>query len=202
MDSTLFGFWTLSLSLTCVPGLDWAYLISAGLQKRVLPALCGMLLGYLLVILLVAAGLGVVIASYPPLLHLLNWIGAAYLIWIGVQIVRTPATVGETTLSQSLGRKWLFKGIAISGLNPKVLLMFLAIVPQFLTLQSDWSMASQTVLLGVIHILNCLLIYPFVGIGAGIALRHRPTIAKIISRISGLLMIVIAVGMLLEQGIN
>lgn len=63
-------------------------------------------------------------------------------------------------------------------------------------------MASQTLLLGVIHILNCLLIYPFVGIGAGIALRHRPTIAKTISRISGLLMIVIAVGMLLEQGIN
>lgn len=202
MDSTLFGFWTLSLSLTCVPGLDWAYLISAGLQKRVLPALCEMLLGYLLVILLVAAGLGVIIASYPPLLHLLNWIGAAYLIWIGTQIIRTPATVAETDLSQDLGRKWLFKGIAVSGLNPKVLLMFLAIVPQFLTLQSDWSMASQTVLLGALHILNCSLIYPFVGIGAGIALHHRPTLAKGISRLSGFLMIVIAVGMLVEQGIN
>ena len=202
MDSTLFGFWTLSLSLTCVPGLDWAYLISAGLQKRVLPALCGMLLGYLLVILLVAAGLGAVIATYPPLLHLLNWIGAAYLIWIGIQIIRTPATVAETDLSQDLGRKWLFKGIAVSGLNPKVLLMFLAIVPQFLTLQSDWSMASQTVLLGALHILNCSLIYPFVGIGAGIALHHRPTLAKGISRLSGILMIVIAVGMLVEQGIN
>lgn len=161
-----------------------------------------MLLGYLLVILLVAAGLGVVIASYPPLLHLLNWIGAAYLIWIGTQIIRTPATVAETDLSQDLGRKWLFKGIAVSGLNPKVLLMFLAIVPQFLTLQSDWSMASQTVLLGALHILNCSLIYPFVGIGAGIALHHRPTLAKGISRLSGFLMIVIAVGMLVEQGIN
>lgn len=132
------------------------------------------------------------------LLHLLNWIGAAYLIWIGIQIIRMPVTVVETALSKDLGRKWLFKGIAVSGLNPKVLLMFLAIVPQFLTLQSDWSMASQTVLLGAVHILNYSLIYPFVGIGADIALRYCPSLAKGISRLSKILMIVIAVGMLVE----
>ncbi len=199
MITALLGFWTVSFSLTCTPGLDWAYVMSAGIKRQVLPALCGMLLGYLAVIVLVATGLGVMIASYPPVLSLLTVIGAVYLIWMGVQILRSPATIDEGHIQEQSAKQWLIKGIAVSGLNPKVLLMFLAIVPQFLTTQAGWSMANQTLFLGLIHIVNCALIYPMVGIGAGFALRCRPRLSTVISRVSGVLMILIALSMLIKQ---
>ncbi len=113
--------------------------------------------------------------------------------------MRSPATIDEGHIQEQSAKQWLIKGIAISGLNPKVLLMFLAIIPQFLTTQAEWSMANQTLFLGLIHIVNCALIYPMVGIGAGLTLRRHPRLATVISRVSGVLMIAIALGMLIKQ---
>lgn len=199
MLTAILGFWAVSLSLTCTPGLDWAYVMSAGVKRRVLPALSGMLIGYALVIGWVATGLGVMIASYPSVLSSLTVMGAVYLIWMGIQNFRSPASVATSGhVHEPSGKQWLLKGIAVSGLNPKVLLMFLAIVPQFLTQKAQWSMASQTLLLGVVHIGNCLLIYPMVGMGIGMALRRQPALATGIGRVSGVLMVVVAVSMLAE----
>lgn len=55
----LTAFWVLSISLVLVPGADWAYAISAGMRDRAIaPAIGGMLLGYLTITAVVAAGVG------------------------------------------------------------------------------------------------------------------------------------------------
>lgn len=92
MDTGLLvAFWVVSFSLVMTPGADWAYAISAGLRERVLvPAVSGMLLGYLAITLVVAAGVGALVASVPGILVALTLVGAAYLLWLGVNVLLHP----------------------------------------------------------------------------------------------------------------
>ncbi|MDG6894892.1 LysE family translocator [Volucribacter amazonae] len=195
-EQMLFAYWLLSLSITIIPGADWAYIMSAGIKHRVSAALGGMLLGYCSIILAVAAGVGGLMASYPRLLLALTLVGAIYLFWLGINALRHPASLDEQTQS-SLNKwtNWCLKGIAVSGLNPKVLLTFLALLPQFISLQSDWSASTQILLLGLLHITNCALIYPLVGLGTGALLRQKPQLTCWVSRFSGFAMISIAIGL-------
>ncbi|WP_150538181.1 hypothetical protein [Actinobacillus vicugnae] len=65
----LWAFAIVALSLTLSPGADWAYMIAAGIQKRVIPAILGIVVGYVIVVLIVATGLGVTLAKFPALLN-------------------------------------------------------------------------------------------------------------------------------------
>ena len=67
--SLLTAFWLVSFSLVLVPGADWAYAISAGLRERAIaPAIAGMLSGYLAITVVVAAGVGALVARVPAVL--------------------------------------------------------------------------------------------------------------------------------------
>jgi threonine/homoserine/homoserine lactone efflux protein len=78
------AFWGTSFLLVITPGADWAYMITAGLRNRsVLPAAAGLLVGYLTLTAVVAAGVGVLVAGSPAVLAVLTLLGAAYLIWLG-----------------------------------------------------------------------------------------------------------------------
>ena len=128
------AFWGVSMLFIMSPGADWSYAISAGIHKRVLPSVTGLLFGHVLATLIVAAGLGLVLAPHPPALMVLRLLGAAYLAWMGWKMFRQPATpsAGEQVDDTHWGR-WCWKGFCVSGLNPKVLLLFLALLPQLHT---------------------------------------------------------------------
>lgn len=93
MTLALFGaFWAVSILFVITPGVDWAYAISAGMRGRVvIPAVTGLLLGHLTAILIVAAGVGALVASNPLALSLLTLLGAAYLLWLGINLLLHPA---------------------------------------------------------------------------------------------------------------
>jgi threonine/homoserine/homoserine lactone efflux protein len=91
------------------------------------------------------------------------------------------------------------KGAGISGLNPKALLLFLALLPQFVTCGVAWPFAAQIVLLGLVHTANCGVIYTSVGTAARRVLRARPAITTAVTRCSGVAMIVIAALLLAER---
>src|SRR3954469_12259806 len=109
------AFWAVSMLFVLTPGADWAYAISSGLRHRsVVPALGGLLSGHLLATVVVAAGgagvlggfpLGVaaLLAGSPVVLPVLTVVGAAYLVWLGIGMLRHPASVqgnpGEKALS-------------------------------------------------------------------------------------------------------
>lgn len=197
---TIFAYWLLSFSITIIPGADWAYLISAGAKHRVMAALTGMLIGYFIIILAVALGLGSIIAQYPWLLFSLTIIGAIYLAWLGIQAVYYAKKDSHAQQHSSIAwQSWCYKGIAVSGLNPKVLLTFIALLPQFVNLQLNWSLFEQIMLLGIVHMLNCAFIYPFVGVGTGLLLQRKPQYSYWLSRASGVAMISIAVGLFMQS---
>lgn len=200
--STFAAFWAVSILFVITPGVDWAYAIAAGMRERaILPAVGGLLLGHLAATLVVAAGVGVLLAGMPVAMTALTIVGSAYLLWLGIGMLRNPPAPGaalrQTEASSRWG--WLLKGVCVSGLNPKVFLLFLALLPQFTDSSAAWPISAQIVALGLIHLISCGVIYLLVGYGSHAVLRTRPQAAKAVGRFSGAAMIVIAVILLLGQ---
>jgi threonine/homoserine/homoserine lactone efflux protein len=198
---TVAAFWAVSFLFVLTPGADWAYAISAGLRHRtVLPAVGGLLSGHLAATAVVAAGVGALVAGSPLVLTVLTVAGSAYLVWLGIGMLARPSLpqAGEEQISGSWGRQAL-KGAGISGLNPKVFLLFLALLPQFTDPAAGWPIAGQIVALGLVHVASCAVVYTGVGAGARVVLRTRPAAARTVTRISGAAMVVIGLFLLAEQ---
>lgn len=197
----LTAFWAVSLLLVLVPGADWAYVIASGLRDRsVLPAVGGLLGGYVVLTVVVASGIATLIARSPVVLTVLTTLGAIYLLWLGISTLARPAV--PEAAAQPDGGPWTrraLRGAGISGLNPKALLLFLALLPQFAARGVAWPFAAQIGLLGLVHVANCAVVYAGVGTAARRVLRTRPTIARAVSRFSGAAMIVIGTVLLAEH---
>ncbi|MGF6108920.1 LysE family translocator [Pseudomonas frederiksbergensis] len=199
--SIFVAFWAVSILFVITPGADWAYAISAGLKGRVvIPAVGGLLSGHLLATVIVAGGVGTLVANQPVTLSVLTVAGAGYLLWLGINMLARPATP-HADGSQASGswKRWALKGLCVSGLNPKVFLLFLALLPQFTDATAAWTVPMQMIALGLVHTVSCGVIYLLVGFGSQAVLQARPAAARIVSRFSGAAMIIIAVILLGEQ---
>jgi threonine/homoserine/homoserine lactone efflux protein len=204
-SGTLLSFLALDLLLVCVPGADWAYVIAAGVRGRsVARAVAGLVAGYALHTTLAVAGLAVLVASSPGLLTALTVAGAGYLVWLGWSVLRRPAAPAadaraetgaearaETGAEAGERSGGLFlRGAAISGLNPKGLLLYLSVLPQFLVTRGTHPpVAAQTAVLGLLHMACCAAVYLTVGVTARALLAARPTAARAVSRTSGAAML-------------
>ncbi|WP_432845645.1 LysE family translocator [Amycolatopsis sp. CA-161197] len=197
----IFAFWGVSFLLVLTPGADWAYLINAGLRNRSIPlAVGGLLVGYVALTAVVAAGVAALVAGSPVVLTVLTAVGAVYLMWLGATALLRPATPGSAADDET--GSWLrqvAKGAGISGLNPKALLLFLALLPQFTDPSAAWPVAGQILVLGLVHTLSCGLVYTGVGLGARVVLSARPSWARAVSRFSGGAMIAIGTTLLVQQ---
>ena len=232
--SSIIAFWAVALLLIVVPGADWAYVIGTVLGHRsVLLAVSGIVLGYAGMTVVVAAGVGGIVARTPAALTALTIAGGLYLIWLGAKTVARPAAPaitadgpppatgsGAATATGSgaasgtgsgaatgtgsgaatgTGRATLARGIGVSGLNPKGLLVFLAILPQFTSPRGSWPLTVQLAVLGLVFTLTCAAFYLCIGSLAGQILHTRPGAARIITRFSGTAMIVIGAFLLAER---
>jgi threonine/homoserine/homoserine lactone efflux protein len=99
----------------------------------------------------------------------------------------------------STGRGLLAKGVGVSGLNPKGLLLFLALLPQFTNPRWSWPLAVQLGFLGLIFMISCGPVYLCVGSIARKTLHARPAAARALTRISGAAMLVIGALLLAER---
>ncbi len=202
MDVSLaLAFWAVAIALAVTPGADWAYAIAAGTRARsVAPSILGMLTGYTLVIVVIAVGLGAVVTAFPIALTVLTVGGAAYLVWLGVSTLHAaPAAVndsGEGLRARPSGQ--FLRGMGVSGINPKGLLLLLALLPQF-TSPGGWAPAAQMLVLGGMHLINCAVVYTSVALLARRLLRSRPTATAWVTRVSGVVMVGIGVVILAEQ---
>ncbi len=201
MISVFAAFWAVSILFVITPGMDWAYVISAGMQGRVvIPAVSGLLLGHFIAIVIVAAGIGALVASNPIALTVLTVIGSAYLLWLGLNMLIHPSVPNKGDVQEtSSWYRWTIKGVCVSGLNPKVFLLFLALLPQFTNPAGSWSIPAQIIALGLMHLFSCGVVYFLVGVCAQTVLQTRPKAAQCVSQISGIAMIVIALFLLAEQ---
>lgn len=202
MDAgTVAAFLAVDLLLVLTPGADWAYVIAAGLRSRsVLPAVAGLVAGYAGHTLLVVAGLAVLVATIPNLLTALTVLGAAYLVWLGGSVLaRSTGLSADPTAGTPSAQRVALRGAGISGLNPKGLLLYLALLPQFVHHDAGWPVAAQTSLLGSVHMATCAAVYFAVGTLARTVLQVRPRAARAVTRTAGAMMIVVGGLLLLER---
>ena len=113
--------------------------MSAGVRygySRALWNIAGLQLGILLVLLIVALGLGAVIAASTTLFLAIKWFGVVYLVWLGITQWRSPATpVAEDALAgdvDGMPRRLLLRGFLVNATNPKGIVFMLAVLPQFI----------------------------------------------------------------------
>ena len=192
--SALVAFVAVDLALVLTPGADWAFAIAAGVRGRALPSVAGLAGGYAVHAALVTVGVGALLARSASALDVLTLAGAAYLVWLGVGVLRRPPGV----TAEAAGAGWL-RGAAVSGLNPKGLLLFFAVLPQFVVARAAWPAATQLAVLGSIHVAFCALVYLGVALAASRVLRSRPRAAALVGRLSGIAMILVAVGLGAER---
>lgn len=199
--SAFIAFWAVSILFVITPGADWAYAISAGLRGRVVvPAVAGLLSGHLIATVIVSAGVGTLVTNHPFALSLLTVVGAGYLLWLGINMLYRPSTAhADDTQATDSWAQWAFKGFCVSGLNPKVFLLFLALLPQFTDPAAPWPAPMQMIAMGLMHTVSCGLVYFMVGFGSQAVLRARPCAARLVSRLSGAAMIGVAAILLTEQ---
>ncbi|HEY1915405.1 MAG TPA: LysE family transporter [Streptosporangiaceae bacterium] len=226
--SSIAAFWAVAILLIAVPGADWAFVIGTALGGRSVPlAVGGLALGYTGMTAVVAAGAGAIMAHSRPALTTLTIAGGLYLIYLGARTLThsgaraLPATPADIPASQAdvpatradasatraadpsggagAQRGTLVRGIGVSGLNPKGLLLFLALLPQFASPRADWPLAGQLALLGVVFTLSCAGFYLTLGSLAGRLLHARPGAALTVTRISGAAMIIIGTALLAER---
>ncbi|WP_225834127.1 LysE family translocator [Streptomyces sp. NK08204] len=202
MDSgLLFSFLAVDLLLVCVPGADWAYVIATALRGRPVPrAVAGLVSGYALHTVLATAGLTVLVAGSPRLLTALTVAGAGYLLWLGWGVLRRPVVPDAAAGTPGTDRSLFLRGATISGLNPKGLLLYLSVLPQFLTLRGDrLPVPAQTASLGLLHMACCAAVYLTVGVLARALLAARPAAARALTRTSGAAMLGIGAFLLVER---
>lgn len=165
--STLLMFAVAVLPLVCTPGPDLLFVASQALtggHRAALRANVGVIAGYVVHAILGGMGVAAVVAASPLLFDALRWTGIAYLIFLAMQMFRSAwrSGAGETAPSQSQPAS-LFKGFLTSFLNPKGLLVYLAILPAFMTPGGN-DVLAQSLALSAVFIGLCALVYGMVGL--------------------------------------
>jgi threonine/homoserine/homoserine lactone efflux protein len=130
--------------LLVIPGptvlLVVSYALGQGLRAA-LPMAVGVALGDFTAMTLSLLGLGALLATSATLFTILKWIGAAYLIWLGIKLWRAGGSLDarpRTTASSAL--KMMLHAWIVTALNPKSITFFVAFLPQFLDPHLDFWM--------------------------------------------------------------
>lgn len=153
----LAGFVFASLVLTLTPGPAVLYIVTRSVvhgRRAGLASVAGIALGNLGNALAAALGLAALFAVSALAFSVVKFLGAAYLIWLGVQMWRAKevSAVAGASPAEPLAR--LFRdGFVVALLNPKTTIFFAAFLPQFLSPSSDASPLLQTMALGVLFVL-------------------------------------------------
>ena len=141
--STWVAFFAASWAISLSPGAGAIAAMSSGLNhgfRRGYFTTFGLILGILTQILLVGAGLGALIATSSIGFALVKYLGVAYLVYLGVQQWRAPATpmvASNSNVVLVTRRQLVLRGWGINAVNPKGTVFLLAVVPQFLDLKAD-----------------------------------------------------------------
>lgn len=159
--------------LVMLPGPDFALVSRVALLEGARAgkaAACGVALGITVHTACAIAGISAIIAASAPLFQLLKYAGAAYLFWLGIQAFRQKAQPieagGEQGTQGARGhhvslRRAFRQGFLTNALNPKAILIFLTLLPQFMA--ADVAAAPQLLEMGVIIAAECLVWYLFLA---------------------------------------
>jgi threonine/homoserine/homoserine lactone efflux protein len=187
------------LSLT--PGPAVLYVLSQAIRRgpgKSVWASGGILSANAMYFALSATSLGAVIVASYKLFFVIKWAGAAYLVYLGLRSFFGKSSVmalPETREDARSGRRILRDGFILQAANPKALLFFTAILPQFINPHSQ--VALQVLVLGISSVLVEFAILFTYGqlAGRALATARNPRFEKVTNRVAGSLLIGAGVGL-------
>lgn len=191
--------------LTLTPGLDTALILrTAAVEgpKRAAFAALGINMGCLLWGAAVALGLGALLAASTLAFTVLKWIGAAYLVWLGLNLMLKPRDRFEMTADMTRGGGdlvWMRRGFLTNLLNPKVGVFYVSFLPQFLP--AGVAAAPFIFLLATIHVLlgSCWSAVLIAGTRPIAGVLQRAAVVRWLDRITGGLFLAFGVRLALER---
>lgn len=175
LDPTLTAAYiVLAAALAFSPGPDVMFVIANGMRHKAKGAIASALgigAGSFLHAILAAVGVSAVIAASPASFEMMKIAGALYLAWLGVQAIKSfLRSSGSLDLTQKIQEvsAWevFLRGFLTNILNPKVIVFYLALLPQFVSIELG-HVGLQVFLLGCIHNVIGLSFLIVVGLAAG-----------------------------------
>ncbi|WP_447956236.1 LysE family translocator [Vreelandella sp. EE7] len=129
-------FLSAAVLLNLSPGPDIAFILGQTLRngrRQGLAAMLGIWTGAGVHAVMAAAGLSAILATSALAFSIVKWLGAAYLIWLGIKMLlsRGDSFVSGEHSNKPGSRSVYWQGVLVSALNPKVAIFFLAFLPQF-----------------------------------------------------------------------
>ncbi|UQN07302.1 LysE family translocator [Deinococcus sp. QL22] len=200
--STLALFAVAALALLIIPGPAVLYIVarSAHQGRRAgLLSVLGVQTGGLVHVLAATVGLSAIVLSSAVLFSALKYLGAAYLIYIGIRTLLARDEVADSSLPlpkvQSMSQLF-WQGALINALNPKTAMFFLAFLPQFVHPERG-PVALQTLTFGLLFI--CLAVcsdglYALLGGSLGTRLRGNPLAARRQKYVTGGIYVALGMG--------
>jgi threonine/homoserine/homoserine lactone efflux protein len=187
------------------PGPNLLYLASRSVcqgRSAGFASLAGVCTGMFLYMLATAAGLSVLFQAVPVAYDAVRWAGAAYLLWLAYKILSRPsAVVGQGSLAPENRVRLYRRGLLTCLLNPKIVVTYGALLPQFVEADSG-HVLQQTVVLGLIQILAAAgahsLVILMASAVASIASRNR-TFEKYQRYLLGSVLVALALRLAVER---
>ena len=185
------------LALMSTPGPSQLLMLSNsatyGLKNSV-ATIVGDLSANLLQMIIATAGIGLLIASFDNILIYIKWIGVIYLVWNALKLIlskKQNANNYKKSNNKKIYRKLFLQGFLTSASNPKAILFFAALFPQFISANGDiW---IQFLILSITYISIDGIFLLFYGFAASkIAMMIKSNSSLIINKVGGSLMLVAA----------
>ena len=202
IDSTLLGgFIVAAVAIIVSPGPDTIVILRHALtggRGTGLAAVSGVQLGLLVHTALAVAGISLLVASSPVLFRGLTIIGAVYLAWLGIQSLRGVGGLEVETGAAPAGAARACREAALCNiLNPKVILWFLALLPNFVNPEAGDVFAQLIALSALLIALNILWQAPMALAADGVRRwLGRPENMHAVNRVSGVVLLGMAALML------
>lgn len=184
--SSLLAFAAIALGMALTPGPNMVYLISRSIcQGRTagLISLGGVALGFVVYMLCAAFGITALLLAVPFAYDTIRMAGAVYLFWLAWQAVRpggrSPFEI--RTLPEDSPRRLFVMGLLTNLLNPKIAVMYLSLLPQFID-PTKGSVLVQALVLGTVQIVLSLSVNAAIAVSAGAMatfLTRRPSFAMV-----------------------
>jgi leucine efflux protein len=176
-----------------IPGPGTFALLTAtgkGGKRGGYAALGGVIVGDQILLWLAVAGVAALLATNPTLFKLVQYAGAAYLVWIGISLLRAKEGAATGIIAMQVGR-YFRQGLLITVLNPKAIVFYMAFFPQFIdpaTQQGLPTFAAMAVIIAVLTLIYCTGII-FVGDLMSKRLAANKAIGKWLERAAGVFFI-------------
>ena len=187
--ATLLTFTLAGIVLVAIPGPSVLFIVGRALahgRRAALTSVAGNTTGVVLIVVAVALGVGAVAAASATVFSVLKLAGAAYLIYLGV---RTWRHRGDLAVALGGGgvppsRRVFWQGVVVGATNPKVLVLFVALLPQF-TDPDAGSPGVQMLVLGLVFAVLAAVLDSVWGLAAGAARDWFATSPGRLRRVGG-----------------